>query len=316
VAKEAGRKKGLFAAALLLFNPVIFYNSAIWGQTDSLNNFFFLLSLFFAFRKNIIFSVLAFAISIYIKLSLLPLLPFYFVFLFFLSKKNITKILAGILLSIGAIILATFPISANPVAWFWKEFPFIASGGLGLKNITFAAFNFWWMVFCFPAVGHAHVPNVTQVFLGMTLQMWAYFLFGIFSLPVIVLQIKKSKELISKHGLFLAFSIIALLIFLFLPGMHDRYMYPVFPLLAVAIALGKRIKTYLIIFCLLSFFNLSNVVYSWYPIVLDSKSAFYHFFYGDSFGWVISILTVLVAGIFYWKSLRELGLFRTFVPRG
>jgi len=94
VAKEVGRKRGLLAASLILFNPVIFYNSAIWGQTDSLNNFFFLLSLFFAFRKNIIFSVLAFAISIYIKLSLLPLLPFYIVFLFFTSKKNTKKILA------------------------------------------------------------------------------------------------------------------------------------------------------------------------------------------------------------------------------
>jgi hypothetical protein len=89
--------------------------------------------------------------------------------------------------------------------------------------------------------------------------------------------------------------------------MHDRYMYPVFPLLAVAVALSSRnIKTYFVIFCVLAFLHLTNLVYSWYPIVLDSKSTFYHIFYGDTFGWIISVLTVIVAGWFYWKSFREL----------
>ena len=105
--------------------------------------------------------------------------------------------------------------------------------------------------------------------------------------------------------LFLVLSVIALLTFLFLPRMHDRYMYPVFPLLAIAVALSKRIKTYFIIFFFLLFFNLSNIVYSWYPIVLASTSTFYHIFYGDYFGWIISVLTVLVTGWFYWKSLAE-----------
>lgn len=304
VAKEVGKKKGLFAASLFLFNPVIFYNSAVWGQMDSLNNFFFILSLFLAYRKNIIFSMLAFAISLYIKLSLLPLLPFYLVFLFFSSKKDIRKILLGITLSIGAIILATFPISPAPITWLLTNIPVIAQGEL--QNMTIAAFNFWWMVLCYPTVGHTNIPLVSQILFGITLKMWAYFLFGVFSLPFLYLQIKRSKEFISKHALFLMLSVLALLAFLLLPSMHDRYMYPVFPLLAIAIGLSKYIKAYLIIFCFLSFFNLINIVYSWYPIVLDSKSTFYHVFYGDYFGWIISILTVLVAGLFYWKSFMQL----------
>jgi Gpi18-like mannosyltransferase len=304
VAKEMGRKRGLLAASLVLFNPVIFYNSAIWGQTDSLNNFFFLLSLFFVYRKNILLSMLFFAASLYVKLSLLPLLPFYLVFLFFITKKDLKKILIGIVLCVAAVLIATFPISANPVSWLLQEFPVIVWGGL--SNITFAAFNFWWMVFCYPAAGHVNIPLVSQNFLSITLKTWAYFLFAVFSLPFLYLIIKKPKIFISKRIVFLTLSLLALLGFLFLPGMRDRYMYPVFPLLAIAIALSKQPRTYLIIFCLLTLFNLINVIYSWFPIVFNSTSNFYHFFYGDTFGWIISILTVVVAAWFYWKSFTDL----------
>jgi Gpi18-like mannosyltransferase len=304
VVKEMGRKKGLLAASLILFNPVILYNSAVWGQMDSLNNFFFLLSLFLAFRKNIKLSMLAFAASLYVKLSLLPLLPFYLIFLFFISKKDLEKIVIGIILTVGAVIIATFPVSANPVVWLLTKMPVIAQGEL--QNVTVAAFNFWWIIFCSPTVGHANIPPVTQIFFGLPLRSWAYDIFGILCLPFLYLQIKRPQQFISKHNVFLVFSLIALLLFLFLPGMHDRYMYPVFPLLAIAVALSKRARIYMIIFCLLSLFSLINVIYSWYPIVLDSTSAFYHFFYGDTFGWIISILTVVVAGWFYLKSFTDL----------
>lgn len=304
VAKQVGRKKGLLATSLILFNPVIFYNSAIWGQMDSINNFFFLLSLFLAFRKNIILSILAFAASLFVKLSLLPLLPLYLLFLFFMANKNIKRILLGIALSAATIALAVLPISTDLNVWLSEILPAITRGVL--QSITSAAFNFWWMIFCFPTVGHVNIPQISQLFLSIPLSLWAYGLFGILALPFLYFQIKKSETLISKHYAFLAFSMIALLAFLFLPGMHDRYMYPVFPLLAIAIGLSKRIKAYLPIFALLSFFNLSNVVYSWFPIVFDSTTTFYHVFYGDYFGWIISALTVLTSTLFYLKTINHL----------
>ncbi|MDP2649809.1 MAG: hypothetical protein Q8P10_03110 [bacterium] len=304
VTKEAGRKRGLFVAMLILFNPIIFYNSAIWGQMDSINNFLFILSLFFAFRKRIIPSIFAFVASIFVKLSLLPLLPFYLIFLFFLSNKNIKKISLGIALSAIAIFFAVLPISSNFTVWFLTIMPAITRGVF--QNITAAAFNFWWMILCYPSIGHKNIPGLDQIFLITNFRTWAYGIFGILSLPFLYFQIKKHREIISKNLIFLILSVIALLIFLFLPGMHDRYMYPVFPLLAIAIGLSRQYKPYLIIFCFLSLFNLTNIVYSWYPIVLDSTSTFYHIFYGDYFGWIISVLTMPVAGWFYWKSLLEL----------
>jgi Gpi18-like mannosyltransferase len=100
VAKKKDDKNALLSASLIWFNPVIFYNGTLWGQMDSLNNVFFLISLFLAFKKKYMLSILSFAISLYIKLSLLPLLPFYFIFLYFISKKNIKHILISSIVAI------------------------------------------------------------------------------------------------------------------------------------------------------------------------------------------------------------------------
>jgi len=268
---------------------------------DSINNLFFLVSIFLAFRKRIIFSILFYAVSLYTKFSLLPLMPFYFLFLFYISGRNLKKIFVGIGTSLASIVIATIPISSHPIQWLLKEIPIIAGGEM--QNMTIAAFNFWFMLMCSP--NNCVIPNVNQIFLKIPLSLWAYSIFALLSLPLIYLQIKKSREFINMKNVFLLFSLAALLSFLFLPGMHDRYMYPVFPLLAIAIALVNHRKTYFIIFCLLSLFNLDNIVYSWNPVVFSSTTTFYHIFYGPVLRWVISALTVLVGIWFYVKSLKE-----------
>ncbi len=303
VAKEAGRKRGLLAASFILFNPVIFYNSAIWGQMDSINNFFFLLALFFAFRRHPILSIFSYAISLYIKLSLLPFLPFYLVFLFFQNKKKFVPILIGMLVSIGGILLATIPVSHSPLTWLITQLPIITQGEL--QNITVAAFNFWWAATCFPAVCNGNnIPVVSQLFLGISLHTWGYILFAIFSLPLMLLQFIRTKKMIIQKNIFLLFSLVALITFLFLPNMHDRYMYPFFPLFAVVIGLTQRNKLCIVIFCLLILLHMSNLLYSWYPTYFPAFF-FYQILYSTIFRWAISAITVVVFGWIYWISLQE-----------
>lgn len=45
-------KKSLLAAGLFLFNPVVIYNSTIWGQTDSLINLLALAGIFLLTQKS------------------------------------------------------------------------------------------------------------------------------------------------------------------------------------------------------------------------------------------------------------------------
>jgi len=54
ILKELKLGKGaVWGAVFFLINPVVFYNSVIWGQTDSLVNFLALLSFWFLFKKRL-----------------------------------------------------------------------------------------------------------------------------------------------------------------------------------------------------------------------------------------------------------------------
>lgn len=302
VIKEKGRKRALLSASLIWFNPVIFYNSAIWGQMDSLNNFFFVLSLFLAFRKNFLLSLISFVFSVYIKFSLLPLLPFYGMFLYFLSEKKWKILIIDALVTMIIFILTLLPISQNPIVWLVNNMPIFARGEY--QNIVIVAFNFWWAVTCLPFICTNNLPVVNQLILWIPLQVWAYILFTASTLPLLYLQIKNYNNLNLKKNVFLLFALLSLCIFLFLPRMHDRYMYPVFPLFAIAIGFSDRVKKYLYIFIGLTIIHIFNLLGSWYPTYFP-VFFIYQLLYSSVLRWIVSILTLFLAGWFYIKALKE-----------
>jgi hypothetical protein len=199
------------------------------------------------------------------------------------------------------LILTTFPLSSNPWNWLLINIPHLAQGEL--QNITNAAFNFWWFATCGPTCNYP--PIDTVIFLGISLNTWAYGLFAIATLPGMYLQIKNQKKLIEKEFVFLLFSLVAFSIFLFLPKMHDRYLYPIFPLFAVFIGLTKQKKMYLVMYILFSLFHFINLLYSWIPTYFPFFWM-YTVIYSRLFDWIISGGIVGVATIFYIKSYRLL----------
>jgi hypothetical protein len=258
-----------------------------------------MLALFLAFKKKYIFSLIAFGASVYIKLSILPLVPFYLLFLYFHSGKQLKKLLLGILLVIGCIILATYPLSAHPIDWLVNHWAMFSKGET--QNITVVAFNFWWAVTCLPT----YCPNTLQsydLFLGIPMEIWAYCLFATATLPLLYLQITNPKLFIQKKYVFFVLSLVALSVFLFMPRMHDRYLYPFFPLFAAVIALSKDNKRYLIAFCLLVLLHFGNLISSWYPTRYPSL-AFSDFLYSFPYRWSVSVLTVITALFLYWTSV-------------
>lgn len=301
VAKTKDDRQGLLTASLLWFNPVIFYNGTLWGQMDSLNNLFFLFALLLAFNRKYILSIFSYAISIYIKLSLLPLLPFYFTFLFFLSKRNIKTLSIGIISTLIAVVAATFPISPTPLQWLILNLPHLAQGEL--QNVTNAAFNFWWFVSCGPTCNYPPIINIK--FLWISLNSWGYMLFFATTFPLLFNQIKKAKDMIGEKQTFLLFSLVAFAIFLFLPKMHDRYMYPLFPLFAVFIGLTKQKKIYLTLYLILSLFHFINLLYSWIPTYFPFF-IMYQIIYSRLFDWLVSLGIVSAATLLYIKGYRFL----------
>jgi Gpi18-like mannosyltransferase len=298
---EKGKKSAIISAGLILFNPVLIYNSTIWGQMDSINNFFFLLSLFFAFRKKLFFSLFSLTVSLFIKFSLLPLLPIYFIFLYFISGKNWKRILLFVFLDLILFVVATFPISKDSLVWIIKEIPIITNGEVNF--ITNSAFNFWWAITCLPGIcKNGITPNISQTFLFLTLNIWSYILFAVFAVPLLFLQIKKSKLFINKGKLFLVLSLVSFAVFLFLPAMHERYLYPLFPLFAIFVGLIKPKKILIILFSLTSFLHLINLIYSWYPTYFPSK-IFYQIIYNTYLNSAISIALIVIFLLFYKREI-------------
>lgn len=309
VTSQRSKRIGLFTTSLFLFNPVILYNSAFWGQMDAINNFFFYFSLFLLVKKKYFLSILFCSLSLYVKLSFLPLLPIFFLILYLL-KKNKLQLFISIISSVFLIVILTFPISPSPHTWLIQ---FFTQNLLPeMKNITSFSFNFWWLIFKpwisigqptdlfnFSEIRLIDSPLDSNNFLNISLGSWGYILFFTFLTPLFYKIISIKSRIASKSNLFLIFSIIAILFYLFLPDMHERYFYPFFPLFATYVGLSQK---NLSIFIFLSLLNFINLYLVWHPMMLPLIS--YEFMNNRSFQWLISLLTIIIASILYIKSIK------------
>jgi dolichyl-phosphate-mannose-protein mannosyltransferase len=302
-------KKALFASSIFLFNPIVIYNSSFWGQMDSLNNLFLLLSLFLSIRKKHALSIMSFFISIYIKISLVFLLPL-FLFIMYKNISHKKRFFSEIAYSILGLLALTLPLSHNPIAWFIH---YSSSASLGeMQQITNFAFNFWWVIFKpvitivgnqdlyhFSEVRLSGSPIDTTIFAGLPLRIWGLGLFIATSIPLYkgVYKIKN----ISPQILIRIISMSTLLGFIFLPRMHERYMYPFFPLFAAYIGLTKfHMREYI----LLSIFHLMNLYIVWHPMRLSFFS--YELMTNRWLQWIISVFILTLSTYIYMRLIKTL----------
>ncbi len=293
VKSKANEKIALTSSAFFLLGPPIIYNSTVWGQIDSINNLFFYLSLIFLIRKKTFPSLFCLAISLFIKLSFLPLVPIYF--LLGLSGgffKRSAFIVSMIVTSIVILVLC-LPFSKDPL-WIINV---IEKSAYGMnQDISVNAYNFWWMIFNPSA--HISPPPITSVFFGLSLNYWAYIIFTLLYFPIIMRLIKiiKMKKL-STEKVFLFTAIAAFVSFLFLPKMHERYLYPVFPLLITWVGFKNK---YWIVTALLSFIHFLNLYIVWNPSLILFRDI-EEIILSQNSKWILSLVTLFVFAFYYLK---------------
>jgi len=312
VKTKTSEKLALIASSIFLFNPVVIYNSSFWGQMDSINNLFLLGAIYCLYKRKIEFVLPLFFLSLYVKFSHLPLLPVFIILLLIQSKNNIKKIILSIAYGLSLILLLTIPISKTPWDWILS---YLSSNSLGeMKNITAFAFNFWWVIlkpsisigtptslFNFSEIRLIGSPQDNVVYFGLTLFQWAIAIFTLFILPIVYFIIRKREKIIKPDYLLLTFSISTLLIFLFLPRVHERYIYPVFPLLAAYVGLTKK---FLITYVFLSICSLINLYIVWHPMIIPLLT--YELINNSNLQWFVSVIILTTGVIFYIKVLRIL----------
>lgn len=236
-------------ASFFLFNPAVIYLSASWGQLDSIVGFFGLASILYLLKSKYLFSFFSIFISIMTKVTFLPAS----IILLGRSLKDkipikeiLTIIIAflALMLIINYIFIGIWPISWLITTYFKKFIP----GAVTLPFININAFNFWGIFF-----GLTPFPDSSILF-GLSLYQWGWIItLSFFS--AIFYKFMKGSEI------FFALLIAFFTLFMFMPRVHERYLYPIFVFFPIVIAYRKKLTR---VFYLLSIVFLINLYHFWW----------------------------------------------------
>lgn len=243
------RKYGSFKLSFLsmisyAFNPAIIYNSAIWGQVDSVYTLFFMLALMLFVSDKPMLSGASLALAILTKPQSLVLLPF---FVLAMVKKYSSFTFAKVLTAS----CATFVIVALPFyldTSIFELFKLYFSSYSQYPYNSLNAFNLWAFTGLFQ-------PDNTQ-FLFMTYRMWGYLLFGLIFMYVSHLTLKNKDD----KSIYIACAILFFAFFMFFTRIHERYLFPMFAPLAVAMTLDRRFSYVYVLATFTFLFNLHFVL--------------------------------------------------------
>jgi len=242
------RNLGFRLVVIWLFNPITFYNSAIWGQTDPIVNLLGLISIYFLINKKLVNSLLFLTLSLLFKGSLAIFVPVLLIYAIW-QKYNLKIWIKAILISAIATILITVWFHPNLDLPIWlinlytKQ---ILPGEIG--DLSANAFNFWYLVNpgkvldsikYFGITAHSIGYAITLIIIGFT-----------------TLKLQKQK---TEKKLLFSLAIVALTSFLFMTRIHERYLYPFFPIATILIGfVPELIIPYLILSTtfLLNMYNL------------------------------------------------------------
>ena len=278
--KKRKKSLGLKVTTVWLFNPVIWYNSSVWGQTDSVVNLLGLLAVLFLLKKDFVkFSVFV-AFSILFKGSLVIFIPILLgiaIWQGYTAKDWIRAGFAGLATTIA--ISIWFHPSIDLISWLFNLYKTrIMEGEIGY--LTANAFNFWWLV------NPGEIYD-SAVYFGLTARTWG--LMAIVGSVLIIINWLRRK--ISDKRMFVALFMTTFLSFLLLTRVHERYLYPLFPYATILLGLIPGI---LFPYVALSLVHLLNLYHLFWAPSLAPLEALY---LNPTFPQVLSIVNI---GVFFY----------------
>lgn len=212
------KKKAMFAASVWLFNPVIWYNSTVWGQTDVIVNLLGFTGILFLLRKNLPAFATFFTLSLLFKGSLIIFIPILLCISIWQKYKTREWLHAvGHVLFWTILVAVWFHPQADLFIWLANLYNIrILPGEIGY--LTANAFNFWWLV-------DSGKTLDSTIYFGLPARIWG-FIFTSGGIAVVIYWLRKN---LSDKNIFFALSLISLISFLFMTRIHERYLYPFFP---------------------------------------------------------------------------------------
>lgn len=247
-------KKAIVLASVWLFNPIVWYNSSVWGQTDSIVNLLGLLSVLSLLKKRLAWSTFWFTLSLLFKGSLSYFAPIFLavsVYQKYSLKEWFISFVTAVL-PITFVSLLFHPSIDFPL-WLYNLYTnrFIP-GEIGY--LTANALNFWWLV-------DSGKTYDSILFFGMPARFWGFLL----PFAVIALNLWNLRKGVTDKKLFFALALTALTIFLFMTRIHERYLYPFFPYATLLLGYVPLVWLVYIPLSIIHLLNLYNLF--WVPSI-------------------------------------------------
>ena len=236
---------GLVAGLVFLLNPAMWYESSYWGQTDSVVAALSLWSLVFLSRGKIAHSATLLGLSLITKVSWAPILPFWLIYIYKNHRPHLHQIIWVAILPLLISIL--FHPQLDLPIWLTQLFVGRILPGES-SFITVNAFNFWHLFFASDRVPGR--PLVTGISLAILTLLFFICARSLWRKPWF-------------DNLMYTLAIFFFGYFLFSTRIHERYLYPTFPLISyfLAIKLSRRITLF---YLLISTLFLINIYSGWF----------------------------------------------------
>lgn len=212
VKKKFDETKAKLCLVIYLLSPFSWYESALWGQNDQLALIFVLAGLgAITSKKWAMWAPLAMGISVLLKPTGLILGP-YFLWLAMGDRERLKKVVVGSVLAIGMYYFYCRQISRFDVVTF----------NVNLMRQIFVKGELWTWVntFNFWRVASHYLTNYQEKFLGITMQVWGYFLFLLVNAAAFWIS-RRRNWWAALVGLF----IVSSGGWLFIVTMHERYLF-------------------------------------------------------------------------------------------
>ncbi len=215
-----------------LLNIAILYNTVVWGQVDAILTCFVFIASYFAFKKNVLLSLIFLILAINFKLQAIIFLPVIGLMLLpiIISTFSIKNLLKWIFIPfiLQIIILLPFILSGT-LDKLW----FVITGSVGKwPFVSMNAYNIWDFILS----GNLYTMHDNKTFIGISYKQWGLLMFfvtsGIALFPLFkhgYLSVRKKTDFNFPLEKFLIIcGIIPLLFFYFNTQMHERYAHPAF----------------------------------------------------------------------------------------
>lgn len=297
----------LLAGTIFAFHPSVIYESAMWGQVDSITLVLQLLALWLMIRQQWTWAIVVTVANILVKPQGLILLPLVLVVPFW--RRQWLSLAVGILGSLAlAWCLTWLFVPADKILpWLWNQYvkqadlyPFSAIQSFNLWSLT----GMWSSdvargIF---GLGGDNPPRIWQH------KTWGLILFSLaYATCLAYCYIKEKTEPNNDKGMTLLHTstLIMIAFFLFPTRMHERYLYSgLFLLLGSAMLIPRLLAPFLILsvsFQLNLFYELPG--YTGLKKGLEFPSLFYLLTDTLHQGWfkVLAVINLLMfATILYW----------------